>query len=187
MTLVPETTAISSQIRQAQATVREIARELTPAQMRWRPDEGSWSVGECISHLTVTVNQYLPMLDASIEKGIASGKKSKGPFRYGWFSRYMVKSMEPPPSRQLRAPKAFLPPVEIDAARVAREFLAAHDQLLDRIERAAGLDLARIKVTSPVTRWIRLSLGKGFELMATHARRHLWQAERVMQRPDFPK
>lgn len=183
----PELATTASHIRQAQATVREITRKLRPDQMTWRPDESSWSIAECISHLTVTVTRYLPMLDAAIEKGVASGKKVKGPFRHGFLSRYFVRMLEPPPSRRFKAPKAFLPPMDLDASKVVPEFLAAHDQLVERVQRANGLDLSRIKVQSPAMALLRLSLGKGLELMAAHARRHLWQAERVMANPNFPK
>lgn len=44
---------------------------------------------------------------------------------------------------------------------------------------ADGLDLARIKVTSPVTRLLRLSLGQWLAGLAGHQRRHLWQARQV--------
>ena len=48
-------------------------------------------------------------------------------------------------------------------------------------------DLSKARVQSPASRWIRLDLGAGFALMAAHERRHLWQARRLTERPDFPK
>ena len=96
-------------------------------------------------------------------------------------------ALEPPPARRFKAPKTFLPPAQIDSAKVAPEFVAVHDQLIERARRADGLDLARVKVQSPALAILWLSLGKGLELMAAHARRHLWQARRVMDQPGFPK
>jgi hypothetical protein len=31
-----------------------------------------------------------------------------------------------------------------------------------------------------------MPLGSGFALMAAHERRHLWQARKLMQHPEFP-
>ena len=176
----PELAAVIQQIRDAQQQVRKLS-SLRPDQMLWRPDPASWSVGECISHLTVSVERYLPNLDAALEKARAAGKTGKGPFRHGFISSYFVRSLEPPPARRFKAPKLFLPPAQIDAARVATDFLAVHEQLIERARRADGLDLARVKVQSPALAILWLSLGKGIELMAAHARRHLWQAEQTLK------
>lgn len=183
----PELASLAGQTRELMRQVQETAAKLKPDQLLWRPDASNWSVGECLSHLTVTVERYLPMLDAAIEKGRAAGKTGKGPFRYGWLSSYFVKLLEPPPSRRFRAPKPFLPPSQLDAAKVLPDFLSAHQKLMERMERASGLDLAGIKVQSPAFALLRLNLGKGFELMLAHCRRHLWQAQRVMEKQGFPK
>ncbi len=45
--------------------------------------------------------------------------------------------------------------------------------------RAEGIDLARVKVRSPVLWLLRLSLGQWFALIAGHQKRHLWQAGQV--------
>jgi hypothetical protein len=59
-------------------------------------------------------------------------------------------------------------------------FRAYQVQYIDRLRQASGLDLARARVSSPAARWLTMSLGSGFALMAAHERRHLWQARRVI-------
>ena len=66
-------------------------------------------------------------------------------------------------------------------------FRAYQVQYIDRLRQANGLDLARAHVASPAAAWLRFSLGSGFELMAAHERRHLWQARKVTQHPQFPR
>ena len=58
---------------------------------------------------------------------------------------------------------------------------------MDRLRQANGVDLAKARVQSPANRWVRLDLGAGFALMVAHERRHLWQAQQMTVRPDFPK
>ena len=66
-------------------------------------------------------------------------------------------------------------------------FRAYQVQFIDRLRQANGLDLARARVSSPVSKWLRLSLGSGFALMAAHERRHLWQAREISETPGFPR
>jgi hypothetical protein len=57
--------------------------------------------------------------------------------------------------------------------------LHLQSQLTLLAQSADGLDLARIKVPTPISRLIRLSLGMTFAQVAAHERRHLDQAWRV--------
>jgi len=66
-------------------------------------------------------------------------------------------------------------------------FRAYQVQYIDRLRQANGLDLARARVSSPVTRWIRMPLGSGFAMMVAHQRRHLAQARRVLSAEGFPR
>jgi hypothetical protein len=50
------------------------------------------------------------------------------------------------------------------------------------MERAEGLDLARIKVATPISRFLKISLGAMFEQAAAHERRHIEQARRVREK-----
>ena len=51
-----------------------------------------------------------------------------------------------------------------------------------QMERAEGLDLARIKVATPISRFLKMSLGAMFEQAAAHERRHIEQARRVREK-----
>ena len=109
-----------------------------------------------------------------------------GPFRHGFLVNRFVKMLAPPPRRRLKAPGLFQPKVDTPVAHTAERFVAHQDSLIERVNRANGLDLARVRLVSPVTRWLRMSLGQCFAVITTHQRRHLWQAARVRDLPDFP-
>jgi hypothetical protein len=66
-------------------------------------------------------------------------------------------------------------------------FRAYQVQYIDRLRQANGLDLARARVRSPVSKWIVMPLGTGFAAMTAHERRHLWQAGRIVDAPGFPR
>src|SRR6185295_1833134 len=111
---------------------------------------------------------------------------SEGPFRYGILQRWFVRQMEPPARIRFKAPKAYLPSGgELHHAEVVRNFLILQDEFLQCIQEAQGIDLSTVKVSNPVTRWFRLSLGQEIAFNAAHERRHLKQAMAVKQEREF--
>lgn len=168
------------------SAARALVSSLSPEQFNWHPAPNRWSVAECLDHLN-TIRKVFPALDQTIASAERRGLMSPGPFRYGWFSRWIVRSMEPPPKWRMRTAKMLLPastPLERD--QVLREFLVLRDQFAERLKRSDGLDLRRAIVVSPVNRLFRLPLGAYFAFLLAHDRRHVWQARQVRQAPGFP-
>lgn len=188
--LAPE---IAEAIRQNRAVVEEAARiagMLSYAQFNWQPGSGRWSVGDCIAHLNVVTRMYLPQFEESIQQARAAGRTGAGPYRYGWLTSKFVAEMEPPVKRRVKVPDARMviaPGSDHDPAAVMEEFDTLHDRLIATIASADGLDLKKAKVTSVVTRFLRMSLGQWFNFNAAHDRRHLWQAQQACNDPAFPK
>jgi len=163
-----------------------IAAGLSDAQLNWHPGEGRWSIGQCLNHLNVGVTMVLPAFDRAIAEGRAQGQTSMGPFRYGWFSRLAIWSMEPPPRFRMKTPMKQSAGTTHRAADVLPEFARVRAQLAERMRQADGLDLARVRTISPVNRMIRLPLGAYFHFILAHDRRHLWQARRIRAAAGFP-
>jgi hypothetical protein len=100
-------------LRQIDAAKRDgemIAAGLSQAQLNWGPAPGRWSIAECLVHLNIAVTKTLPAFDRAIAVGRARGLVGQGPFRYGWFANWMVRSMEPPPKRLMKTFKIFAVP-----------------------------------------------------------------------------
>lgn len=51
---------------------------------------------------------------------------------------------------------------------------------------ADGLDLHRLKLSSPAARLIRLNAGDAFAIMAVHTQRHLGQVRRTLDDATSP-
>ena len=189
--MAPELEVFREEFDAISADADTLLASLSDTQFYWAPDAATWSVAQCLEHLNVTARSYLPMLDDSIASAKNLGVYGTGPFRYGWFSRFFVKSQEPPVRRRFKAPKVFQPAPNTAPQRKRNEieagFRGYQVQFVDRLRQANGVDLAKARVQSPANRWLRLDLGAGFALMAAHERRHLWQARRLTERPDFPK
>jgi hypothetical protein len=181
--MTPELQELLRQIDAIKADGPAVCAGLTESQFNWRPGEGRWSIAECLVHLNRSVSATLPAFDRAIADGRAKGRlaKSGGPSRYGWFSRWMIGSMEPPPKRRMKTFGVFAVPVggTHTLARVLPEFVAMRDQLAERVRRADGLDLTGNRTVSPVTRLLRMPLGAYLQFVIAHDRRHLWQARQL--------
>ena len=95
---------------------------LSDDQFNRRPQPASWSVAECISHLNVTGREYVPAVEQAIERGKAKGHAQGGPRRYGWFTRWMIRAMEPPPRARYKTPRRFVEQAEsFDMEAVLKE------------------------------------------------------------------
>ena len=175
---------IESMLRQIEAIKSDgqaIVSGLTDEQLNRHPREGAWSILDCLEHLNVSVTKTLPAFDRSIAEGRARGQASNGPFRYGWFARMLAASMEPPPKWRMRAPRMLrvAPASNRRSADVVPEFMRVRDRLAERMRQADGLDLAHVRLISPVNRLLRVPLGIYFNFILAHDRRHLWQARNV--------
>jgi len=176
----PELDAYLHQLEAIRADARQLVAGLSDAEFNRRPAARRWSAAECLDHLNM-VRKVLPAIDRAITHAAARGLRSDGPFRYGWFARWMIRSFEPPPRRRFRNPTLLEPahqPLAPDA--VLREFLSLRDALTRRVQQADGLDLERAIVVSPVSRFFRMPLGGYFAFLLAHDRRHLWQARQAL-------
>ena len=186
LTLAPELDAFRQHYDQLARDAESMAGALTDEQFNWKPPSGGWSVAQCLDHLNIATRSYLPALDEGIADAIRRGLYGEGPFRYGWFARMFVRTVGPGRRMRFTAPGAWRPPASRPRQETLAAFRAYQVQCIDRLRQANGLDLARAKVKSPASSLVRLPLGAAFDVLASHAERHLAQARRVMAEPAFP-
>ena len=160
---------------------REICAGLSPDRFVWRPSPGAWSVAECLDHLNTTNRMYVAQIQQAIREGRAAGLTGAGPFEMGRLERWFVKSLEPPVSFKVKAPSKFAPQPDLVPDAVVAEWESSHRQAAQLAQSVDGLHLTKIRVPSPATRWLKMSLLAAFHLIPAHDRRHLWQASRVIE------
>ena len=187
LALAPEVDEYRHQFERLAGDADALVAPLSEDQFNWHPSPGAWSIAECIDHLNVTARLYLPRLDEGIAEAMRLGLYGEGPFTHDVIGRLFIRTMEPPARLRIKTPESFQPVPHRSRSEIMAAFRAYQVQFVDRLRQASGLDLRRAKVHSPASIWIKMSLNSGFALMAAHERRHLWQAQRVMAAPGFPK
>lgn len=177
---------VLGELRLVSDAARTAFGHLSAAQIGWKPAETEWSVGQCLEHLVLSNEPYLPLLEE-----IARGRRKaraieRVPVLPGLWGRMLIRSLRPDSGRRLQARKAFRPTERAVDPGVVTRFLAEQDRLLDLMQATARLDLERIVITSPVLRLITYSLMDAYRIIAVHEQNHLVQARNVLLSEGFP-
>lgn len=159
---------------------------LSAEQINWRPSAEGWSVGQCFEHLIKTNELFY----GELEK-ISDGTR-KNSFWENWSpltsfaGKFLIKSLKSD-ERKFKAPsKAIVPPSSVDE-NIIEQFSKHQAELTEKIKRTVNSDWRKTVITSPFMKLMTYSFADGLQVVLEHEKRHLRQAERVMQAENFPK
>lgn len=147
-----------------------------------RPKAMSWSAAECIAHLSISAEMFLPTLRTAIRDGKKQKKKQKKQSaspRMDVIGRVLAWFLEPPIRKRVKTAAPFVPKSTRAKAEAFGEFATLQEKLIDLLHDAREIDLRR-KIISPFDRRVRYNLYSAFRIIAAHERRHLWQAEQAV-------
>jgi hypothetical protein len=183
----PDIAEFENQLAAVNTEVRNLVEALTEAQGTATPPDGSpqgtWSVARCLEHVVLTNRAYLANMRSAAETARAKRKMRRSPAKPGFVGRIFVGLLEPPvkAGRKIKAPKIIQPPATITLADASQDFLASQQEIQIFLQANADLDLARIAYRNPFVPGPRFSLATGLSTLLAHERRHLWQAQQVLQ------
>jgi DinB superfamily len=167
--------------------VDALVAPLSDAQFFWQPDEGrSWSIAQCLEHLTSINGVYGNAILAGIESARARGLTGGGPISPTYPGRKFITSMEPPVKRRMRAPRQAIPGPPRSREDIVRAFTERQDWIRGLVRGAADLDVNRATFKNPFLPLVRMRVGTGLRVITAHDRRHVWQAEKVTRAAGFP-
>jgi hypothetical protein len=172
------------QVEASKAWFHQRVLPLSIEQLRWRPDPRNWSIAECLDHLNLTLDLYLPKIEHAIARGMRQDRAPKE--CYEEVELDALRLTEPPVNVPSSASALTVPAPAVDPDRMVDHFHQVRDRYSEAVCRALRLDLRRTRIVEPVHPVI-VSLGGTFAFLAAHDRRHMWQAERVRQAPRFPR
>jgi hypothetical protein len=180
----PQLAELATQLEAVRRHAVETTRGLSEAQLNWQPASGSWGVAQCLEHLVLTMEGNEEQVPGKLAAAVRPSPPNYNRWKSGWIGRMIINGTRPG-SRPVRTRARFVPvTVRPD---VVRRFNEKHDLLMDWMRAADGLDVTRITIVSPFLSIFRYHLGDFFELNVVHGERHLRQADRVKERPGFPK
>ena len=178
---------VMSEAEKNSDAARVLTADLTEGQLNWKPSTDQWSMAQCLEHLAVATKGFEKYFDAALELArqrwtTASPPKYKPTILGGW----LAKQVSPEGERKLSAPKIFRPADSSNIEGSVKMFLDQQAWFVDFVRHCEGIDYNKTRLRSPVTPLIRYSLADAFVITVVHAQRHLAQARRVRERPEFP-
>ena len=145
--------------------------------LTWRSEPNSWSTLECIEHLNLYGDHYLP----EIEKAIRNSKtKSSVEFKSGMLGNYFSKSMLP--KDKLNKMKTFKDknPLNADLNKTAIDrFINQQIKFIDLLNKSRSVNLNTVKIKTSISSLLRFRLGDTFQFIVNHNLRHFKQIENV--------
>jgi hypothetical protein len=161
--------------------IHRLAGSSTAEEWRRRPQSGGWSAAECIAHLNITSEAFLPLLRKGIEE--ADVAPSQGTRRYrrdlvGWVLGLALK-----PGGRIRSATApsFIPQNAAEREVLVPEFERLQFEQIECVKSADGRMIDRVKIGSPFDPRLRYTVFSALTILPIHQHRHLLQAERAIE------
>jgi len=155
-------------------------RALTSDELNQRNAPSSWSILECLEHLSLYGDFYIPEIEDRIKDAVPSNNEE---FKSSWLGNYFAMSMLPGNNGKLNKMKTFksMNPIQRKlTVSVIDRFGAQQARLLKLLERAKTVDLSKVKTSISISKWIKLRLGDTFRVVIYHNQRHVAQALKVL-------
>ena len=157
---------------------------LSLEELNWKASESSWSILECLEHLNLYGDFYIP----EIEQRILKAPKTLGDCAYkgGWLGNYFANTMWPSDGK-IKPIKTFndKDPRNSNLPKsIIQRFLKQQERFLQLLSMAEEVDMMKTKTGITITSLIKLRLGDTFRFVIAHSQRHIHQANTVWQKME---
>ena len=145
--------------------------------LNWKADATSWSMLECLEHLNLYGDFYLPQISEKIR---TSATKPKPEYHSGFLGAYFAKSMLP--KEKLNKMKTFKDKNPLNAPlnkKTIDKCIQQQIVLLDLLDQSRKVNLDKVRIQTSISKLISLKLGDTFSFFINHIIRHLKQIERI--------
>lgn len=180
-TLIEELLAITERATNAAKKFKD----LTPQQMNYRISVDKWSILQCIEHLNLYGDFYLPEIEKQVlaNKGLAKSSQFKSGIIGNYFANLM--RIRNGNMKKMKSPKDKIPTSSELTITTVERFLKQQERLKLLLVQARSIDLTKTKVPISLTKFIRLRLGDTFRFFIYHIERHISQAESIKANLQF--
>lgn len=147
--------------------------------LQTKPNETSWSVLNCLEHLNLYGNFYIP----EIKKRFNESKSNKKPnFKSGFLGNKFALDMLPKSNMKTMNTFTSKNPInsKLEKETVLLGFINQQEEMLALLDTAKNKDLTKIK-TSITLPLLKFRLGDTFRFVIYHNQRHIVQAQKVLK------
>ncbi len=145
--------------------------------LTWKENKTSWSILECLEHLNLYGDFYLPEMESRIKNSTTNAEIE---FKSGILGNYFAKSMLP--KDKLNRMKTFKDKNPLNDTldkTVIDKCINQQIKLLDLLNQSRNVSLNKVKIQTSISNLIKLKLGDTFQFLINHNIRHLNQIDRI--------
>ena len=156
----------------------ELLKQKSDSELNWRENPESWNVLECLEHLNLYGDFYIPEIEIVIKNSKTNFTLD---FKSGFLGNYFAMSMLP--KGKLNKIKTFKNknPLNSNLDKVSiNRFVDQQLKFIELLDKSRNIDLNKIKVKISISKWIKLKLGDIFRFVINHNSRHIQQIERIL-------
>ena len=156
----------------------ELLKQKSDSELNWRENPESWNVLECLEHLNMYGDFYIPEIEIAIKNSKTNFALD---FKSGFLGNYFAMSMLP--KGKLNKIKTFKNknPLNSNLDKVSiNRFVTQQLKFIELLDKSRNIDLNKIKVKISISKWIKLKLGDIFRFVINHNSRHIKQIERIL-------
>ncbi|WP_306349719.1 DinB family protein [Flavobacterium sp. '19STA2R22 D10 B1'] len=146
-------------------------------ELNYKATPESWSILECLGHLNLYGNFYLPEIEQRIR---VSKTKAETDFKTGILGNYFANSMLPKAKlNKMKTFKNMNPNNERLNQTILDLFIAQQNRMLTLLHQSKSISLNKTKTSISITSLLKLKLGDTFRFVIYHNERHIQQAKRA--------
>lgn len=151
---------------------------LSTEKLNYKISKESWSILECIAHLNLYGDFYIPEITKRMQK---SNSTPRLDFKSGYLGNYFAEMMIPKVKPKKMKTFKIMNPLgsALDTSTLTR-FIAQQNQILELLNQARLIDLQKIKTSISISKLIKLKLGDTFRVVIYHNQRHISQANKIV-------
>jgi len=172
---------LTSEVKQIIAQVEQHFLPLDIEKLNWKESEERWSILECIEHLNRYNRYYNPVIEQRVIDQQFGGREYKSK----WLGRVFINMMDPKNSKKQKTFKRLNPAGSKLDQKVLSEFVLHQAKLIQILEHLPQVNANITTVPVEFMKLLKLSIGDALFFVITHERRHLQQAENVLQKQNF--
>ena len=179
---------VVAEAKENSEAARMVTADLTEAQLNWKPSSEQWSIAQCLEHLAITSGKFDDYFSSTLERAQKQRPVTNTPaYQPSMVGGWLARQVNPDGGRNLPAPKVFRPSEVSNIHTPLKLFIDQQLKFIDFVCQCDCVDYNKTRLRSPVTPLMRYSLADAFVITVLHAKRHLGQACRVREMPQFPR
>ncbi|MCR9252611.1 MAG: DinB family protein [bacterium] len=161
----------------------QVFRNISPEDLIKQPAKGKWSIIECIEHLNLTFDHYLPQIEKGFSKVKLNGSV-KDHYKVKMMAGMMINGLKPKEQgkigMKMKTFKVTTPTSDLNVDEVLSKFKEGYGKFQEYYKSTEDQHFTSVKVISLIGKLLTFQLGDAYLFLLAHQERHFQQIKNVI-------